>query len=250
MSSGGDKDGGGGKRLKITIIAPTQRAEKEVEAEDDNVQESEGEDSDDDTVQEKDWTDLLAKKDHASRPLYVGKDRHIFVEKFSPFFRYIEDFIVAIAEPVSRCEYIHEYEMTQHSLHAAVSIGLNTNDILKKLEMMCKTKLPSSVEHFIRSCTDVYGKVKMVIVDNSFFLETSSRSIFDLLSADPEIRRAKTGREGQVLAILRTGGQTASAARTSVLRFSTASCHDSSPCIIANRHAPRKYRPSHPHRPS
>lgn len=30
------------------------------------------------------------------------------------------------AEPVSRCEYINEYEMTQHSLHAAVSIGLDS----------------------------------------------------------------------------------------------------------------------------
>jgi DNA excision repair protein ERCC-3 len=196
-----DKEGAGGagRRLTIKIIAPTQKPDNE--AEDDNVQESEGEDSDEDGFQEKDWTDLIAKKDHSSRPLYVGRDRHIFVEKFSPFFRYIEDFIVAIAEPVSRCEHIHEYEMTQHSLHAAVSIGLNTNDILKKLEMLCKTKLPSSVEHFIRSCTDVYGKVKMVIVDNSFFLETSSRSIFDLLSNDPEIRRAKTGREGQVTRI-------------------------------------------------
>ena len=185
------------KRLTIKIIAPTKKAEKDAEGEDDNVQESEGEDSDEDGFQEKNYLDLIAKKDHASRPLYVGRDRQIFVEKFSPFFRYIEDFIVAIAEPVSRCEHIHQYEMTQHSLHAAVSIGLNTSDILKKLEMLCKTKLPSSVEHFIRSCTDVYGKVKMVIVDNSFFLETSSRSIFELLSSDPEIRRAKTGREGQ-----------------------------------------------------
>jgi DNA excision repair protein ERCC-3 len=192
-----DGDSSGARRIKITIKPPT--AKEPGEADDvDNVQESDAEDSDDDGVQEKDWTDLIAKKDHSSRPLYVGKDRHIFVEKFSPFFRYIEDFIIAIAEPVSRCEYIHEYEMTQHSLHAAVSIGLNTSDILKKLEMLCKTKLPSSVEHFIRSCTDVYGKVKMVIVDNSFYLETSSRSIFELLSSDPEIIRAKTGREGQV----------------------------------------------------
>ena len=194
------EDTSNAKRIKVTIVPPKAKPFGEDDA--DNVKESDGEDSDDDEFQEKDWTDLIAKKDHASRPLYVGKDRHIFVEKFSPFFRYIEDFIIAIAEPVSRCEYIHEYEMTQHSLHAAVSIGLNTHDILKKLEMLCKTKLPSGVENFIRSCTDVYGKVKMVIVDTSFFLETSSRSIFELLSNDPEIRRAKTGREGQVNTIV------------------------------------------------
>ena len=159
MSGSADaEDAGPAKRLKITIVPP--RKGKDADADDaDNVPESDGEDSDEESFQEKDWTDLKAKKDHSSRPLYVGKNRHIFVEKYSPFFRYIEDFIIAIAEPVSRCEYMHEYEMTQHSLHAAVSIGLSTDDILKKLEMLCKTKLPSDVERFIRSCTDVYGKV-------------------------------------------------------------------------------------------
>ena len=89
--------------------------------------------------------------------------------------------MIAISEPVSRCEYVNEYEMTQHSLHAAVSIGLTTDDIIERLRRLCKTELPPSIENFIRDMTAVYGKVKMVIVDNRFYLETPSKQIYENL---------------------------------------------------------------------
>ena len=83
-----------------------------------------------------------------------------------------------------RCEHINEYEMTQHSLHAAVSIGLDSDTIMARLGMLCKTKLPSSIERFIKGCTLAYGKVKMVVVDDKFYLETPSRDIFNTLTTD------------------------------------------------------------------
>ena len=36
-----------------------------------------------------------------------------------------------IAEPVSRPEFIHEYKLTSYSLYAAVSVGLQTHDIIE-----------------------------------------------------------------------------------------------------------------------
>ena len=89
--------------------------------------------------------------------------------------------MIAISEPVSRCEYVNEYEMTQHSLHAAVSIGLTTDRIIERLRRLCKTELPPSIENFIRDMTAVYGKVKRVIVDNRFYLETPSKQIYKKL---------------------------------------------------------------------
>jgi hypothetical protein len=38
------------------------------------------------------------KTDHASRPLWVAPDGHIFLESFSPVYKYAADFLIAIAE--------------------------------------------------------------------------------------------------------------------------------------------------------
>ena len=163
----------------------------------------------DDNDEEKDWSDMIAKADHSSRPLFVGKNRHCFLERFSPLFKYCEDFMIAISEPVSRCRHMNEYVMTQHSLHAAVSIGLTAETIILRLKMYSKTELDEgqgTVLDFIRSCTSVYGKVKMVIVDDRFYLETPRRAIFEKLTRDPVILSAKTGHEGQGLLAAQHGG--------------------------------------------
>lgn len=41
-------------------------------------------------------------------PLWVCPDGRIFLETFSPVYRQAYDFLIAIAEPVSRPETIHE----------------------------------------------------------------------------------------------------------------------------------------------
>lgn len=42
------------------------------------------------------------KADHAARPLWIAPDGHIFLESFSPIYQQAYDFLIAIAEPVSR----------------------------------------------------------------------------------------------------------------------------------------------------
>ena len=51
-----------------------------------------------------DFTELLKlKPDHASRPLWINpEDGRIILEGFSPLAEQAQDFLVAIAEPVSR----------------------------------------------------------------------------------------------------------------------------------------------------
>ena len=53
-----------------------------------------------------DFTELLKlKPDHASRPLWINpEDGRIILEGFSPLAEQAQDFLVAIAEPVSRYE--------------------------------------------------------------------------------------------------------------------------------------------------
>ncbi|CAG2184029.1 unnamed protein product, partial [Oppiella nova] len=80
----------------------------------------------------KDYTnDVSLRDDFMSRPLWVAPDGHIFLETFSPVYKHAHDFLIAIAEPVSRPEHIHEYKLTAYSLYAAVSVGLQTKDIIE-----------------------------------------------------------------------------------------------------------------------
>ena len=141
--------------------------------------------------------EMTLKVNHSSRPLFVGKNKHIFLERFSAFFKFAEEFLIAIAEPVSRCEKMNEYVLTQHSLHAAVSTGLDSDVIIRRLNELSKTFLHADIVEFIRSCTAVYGKVKLVIVDDRFYLETPRQDIYEKLSRNPVIEEAKTGTQGQ-----------------------------------------------------
>lgn len=76
-------------------------------------------------------SEMELRPDHESRPLWVAPNGHIFLETFSPVYKHAHDFLIAIAEPVSRPEFIHEYKLTSYSLYAAVSVGLQTHDIIE-----------------------------------------------------------------------------------------------------------------------
>lgn len=77
------------------------------------------------------FLDLQLAKDFDNRPLYVTPDGHIFLETFSNFYKPAYDFVVAIAEPVTRPKYVQEYQITIYSLFAAVSIGLKAEEIIR-----------------------------------------------------------------------------------------------------------------------
>ncbi|KAK9048472.1 hypothetical protein SSX86_032564, partial [Deinandra increscens subsp. villosa] len=107
----------------------------------------------------RDFTKLELKPDHVNRPLWACADGRIFLETFSPLYKQAYDFLIAIAEPVCRPESMHEYNLTPHSLYAAVSVGLETETIISVLNKLSKTKLPKEMIDFIHGSTANYGKV-------------------------------------------------------------------------------------------
>jgi len=136
------------------------------------------------------WAQL--KPDHASRPLWISpEDNHIILEGFSPIAEQAQDFLVAISEPISRPAFIHEYKITMYSLYAAVSVGLETNDIIEVLNRLSKVPVPDSVVRFIRDCTIHYGKVKLVLKHNKYYVESTHADILQNLLKDNEIRHAR-----------------------------------------------------------
>ncbi|XP_066201350.1 general transcription and DNA repair factor IIH helicase/translocase subunit XPB [Saccopteryx leptura] len=143
------------------------------------------------------------KADHASRPLWVAPDGHIFLEAFSPVYKYAQDFLVAIAEPVCRPTHVHEYKLTAYSLYAAVSVGLQTSDITEYLRKLSKTGVPEGIIQFIKLCTVSYGKVKLVLKHNRYFVESSHPDVIQHLLQDPVIRecrlRSSDGEETELI---------------------------------------------------
>ncbi|XP_051909888.1 general transcription and DNA repair factor IIH helicase subunit XPB [Hippocampus zosterae] len=146
---------------------------------------------------------MLLKNDHSSRPLWVAPDGHIFLEAFSPVYKYAQDFLVAIAEPVCRPNHIHEYKLTAYSLYAAVSVGLQTSDIVEYLQKLSKTSVPDGIVQFIKLCTVSYGKVKLVLKHNRYFVESTFPDVIQRLLQDDKIRKcrlcAPDGTDGELI---------------------------------------------------
>ncbi|XP_055327559.1 general transcription and DNA repair factor IIH helicase subunit XPB-like [Paramacrobiotus metropolitanus] len=140
---------------------------------------------------------MALKPDHASRPLWVAPDGHIFLEAFSPVYKHAQDFLVAISEPVCRPERIHEYKLTAYSLYAAVSVGLQTADIIEYLKRLSKTNLPRGIEEFIRLCTVSYGKLKLVLKQNRYFVETTHPDVMQTLLKDDVVSQCRLRFEEQ-----------------------------------------------------
>lgn len=143
----------------------------------------------------KDFTHLELKPDHANRPLWACGDGRIFLETFSPLYKQAYDFLIAIAEPVCRPESMHEYSLTPHSLYAAVSVGLETETIISVLNKLSKTKLPPEMINFIHGSTANYGKVKLVLKKNRYFVESPFPEVLKTLLRDDVISRARISSE-------------------------------------------------------
>nr|CAG4643033.1 EOG090X01LU [Ilyocryptus agilis] len=153
--------------------------------------EAEGEKTGEDEFGAKNYMDLKLKDDHMSRPLWVAPNGHIFLESFSPVYKHAHDFLIAISEPVCRPELIHEYKLTSYSLYAAVSVGLQTHDIVEYLKRLSKTAIPEGIIEFIKISTLSYGKVKLVLKHNRYFVESQFPEVIQKLLKDPVIQECR-----------------------------------------------------------
>ncbi|KMZ63041.1 hypothetical protein ZOSMA_42G00800, partial [Zostera marina] len=139
----------------------------------------------------RDFTKLELKPDHQNRPLWACADGRIFLETFSLLYKQAYDFLIAIAEPVCRPHYMHEYNLTPHSLYAAVSVGLETETIISVLNKLSKTMLPKEMIEFIQESTSNYGKVKLVLKKNRYFVESPYQEVLRKILKDEVISQAR-----------------------------------------------------------
>ncbi|GFH53548.1 DNA excision repair protein ERCC-3 [Chaetoceros tenuissimus] len=145
----------------------------------------------DDLVSGADFSNLNLKPDHAARPCWTCPDGAIYLEAFHSLYNSAYDFLVAIAEPVARPEFLHEYKLTPYSLYAAVATNIETESIIRVLDRLSKNSLPPSVATFIRECTKQYGKAKLVLKHNKFFIESEYPEVLRELLRDSKISQAR-----------------------------------------------------------
>lgn len=60
----------------------------------------------------KDYQDLKMKPNCEAYPILIGEDCRIFLESFSELYKLANDFLIKIAEPVSRPAFVHEFQIT------------------------------------------------------------------------------------------------------------------------------------------
>ena len=109
------------------------------------------------------------------------------LETFSPSFKAAQNFLINIAEPQSRTTNMHEYTISPHSLFAAVSVGLTEQDIIRELELFSKTKVPQNIVEFVHNVTQSFGKVRLVLKHNRYFIESNDASVLQMLLRDDVI---------------------------------------------------------------
>lgn len=200
-------------KFNFLISVPDKRHQTELYAADDDSNSVDGADEGgipaaaaknaekyDETVNEDEYgakdyrSQMQLKVDHGSRPIWVAPNGHIFLESFSPVYKHAHDFLIAISEPVCRPEHIHEYKLTAYSLYAAVSVGLQTNDIIEYLKRLSKTSIPQGIIEFIQLCTLSYGKVKLVLKQNKYFVESPHPEILQKILKDPVVQSCRLKR--------------------------------------------------------
>lgn len=138
-----------------------------------------------------DFSKLPLKQDHIQRPCWTCPDGTIYLEAFHDLYTQAYDFLVAIAEPVARPEFMHQYKLTPYSLYAAVATNIDTERIIAVLERLSKNKLPKQVISFIQDCTQKYGKAKLVLKHNKFYVESEFPMVLRELLRDPTIAQAR-----------------------------------------------------------
>ena len=140
-----------------------------------------------------DFFDEKLKPDHRLRPLWIDRENgRVVLETFSPSpSQAAQNFLINIAEPQSRTTNMHEYTISPHSLFAAVSVGLTEQDIVRDLELFSKTSVPQNIVEFVHNVTQSFGKVRLVLKHNRYFIESNDASVLQMLLRDEVISQCR-----------------------------------------------------------
>ncbi|CAF4636342.1 unnamed protein product [Rotaria sp. Silwood2] len=76
-------------------------------------------------------------------------------------------------------------------MYAAISIGLQTNDIIETLQQLSSTIISNMIIEFTKLCALNYGKVKLVLKHNQYFVESVFSRYLKNLLHDSQIQECR-----------------------------------------------------------
>ncbi|OIR58268.1 MAG: transcription factor TFIIH complex ERCC-3 subunit [Amphiamblys sp. WSBS2006] len=136
--------------------------------------------------------DIVAEiREKCTKAIWITEKGKIFAETFTPEFPLTQEFLGVVAEPLSRPKHIHEYHITQYSLHAACALGLGAEKIIAGLAHLSKTPVPDKIKTAIQAAADTYGRVKIVLTHNRHFIESDYPETLRLLRDDDVLRASQ-----------------------------------------------------------
>ncbi|GAW80069.1 DNA repair helicase RAD25 [Plasmodium gonderi] len=135
--------------------------------------------------------DMILKKNHMNKPLWICSDGFIYLEMFNICSKQASDFLITIAEPICRPELIHEFQVTIFSLYAAISVGITLDELLINLDKFSKNSLPDELVHNIKKSAESFGKAKLVLRENKYYIEATNKSELDYLLKNNIIKNAR-----------------------------------------------------------
>jgi DNA excision repair protein ERCC-3 len=80
-------------------------------------------------------------------------------------------------------------------MYAAVSIGLTAAEILRVLDLLSKCGVPETLAQHIRTTVDTVGKLKLILRNNRFFIESTDLALLQSIANDEEISRHRESRK-------------------------------------------------------
>ncbi len=123
-------------------------------------------------------------------PLIVQSDRTILLDVHSPFASQCRDEIMAFAELVKAPEHIHTYSISAISLWNAKSAGLDTEQILQRLDTWSKFPIPQPVENYIQDVSSRFGKLVLEpYSEQSFVLKISDLFIAKAITSNQKLSK-------------------------------------------------------------
>ncbi|CAD2099292.1 DNA excision repair protein ERCC-3 [Plasmodium vinckei petteri] len=135
--------------------------------------------------------EMKLKKNHMNKPLWICSDGFIYLEMFNSCSKQASDFLITIAEPICRPEIIHEFQLTIFSLYAAISVGITLDELLLNLDKFSKNVLPSELVYSITKSAESFGKVKLVLRENKYYIEAKDKFELDYLLNNNIIKNAR-----------------------------------------------------------
>lgn len=95
----------------------------------------------------------------------------IVIETFSPLYSEAYNFVICIAEPLTRPEWVHEYELTEATMRAALSLGYTGERILEDLQRYNKYRtLDPRLRRIIRNLDDGQNTASLAIFDVDHYI--------------------------------------------------------------------------------